>query len=100
MPDRDVDVLIVGAGAAGSACAEALARDRSFSGSVWQVSPVIDPQSRQGEVRILVPYDPAIRPGGFAEVLPDRRVGVGGHCGGDQVGGPLRQGLAQGDGGA
>jgi len=40
---------------------------RSFSGSVWQVSPVIDPTSRQGEVRIAVPYDPAIRPGGFAE---------------------------------
>jgi HlyD family secretion protein len=41
--------------------------DRSFSGSVWQVAPVIDPTSRQGEVRITVPYDPAIRPGGFAE---------------------------------
>lgn len=40
---------------------------RSFSGSVWQVSPVIDPASRQGEVRISIPYDPAIRPGGFAE---------------------------------
>ena len=40
---------------------------RSFSGSVWQVSPIIDPTSRQGEVRITVPYDPAIRPGGFAE---------------------------------
>jgi RND family efflux transporter MFP subunit len=40
---------------------------RSFAGSVWQVSPVIDPTSRQGEVRIAVPYDPAIRPGGFAE---------------------------------
>ena len=41
--------------------------DRSFSGSVWQVAPVIDPTSRQGEVRIAIPYDPAIRPGGFAE---------------------------------
>jgi RND family efflux transporter MFP subunit len=41
--------------------------DRSFSGSVWQVSPVIDPVSRQGEVRISVPYDATIRPGGFAE---------------------------------
>ncbi|HEU5286192.1 MAG TPA: efflux RND transporter periplasmic adaptor subunit [Sphingomicrobium sp.] len=48
--------------------------DRSFSGSVWQVSPVIDPQSRQGEVRIAIPYDPAIRPGGFAEA----RIGAGG----------------------
>ena len=41
--------------------------DRSFSGHVWQIAPVIDPQSRQGEVRIAIPYDPAIRPGGFAE---------------------------------
>jgi RND family efflux transporter MFP subunit len=41
--------------------------DRSFSGSVWQVAPIIDPTSRQGEVRIAIPYDPAIRPGGFAE---------------------------------
>ena len=39
----------------------------SVTGSVWQVSPVIDPQSRQGEVRIGIPYTPAIRPGGFAE---------------------------------
>jgi RND family efflux transporter MFP subunit len=37
------------------------------NGTVWQVSPVIDPQSRQGEVRIAIPYTPAIRPGGFAE---------------------------------
>jgi HlyD family secretion protein len=42
--------------------------DRSFSGTVWQVAPVIDPQSRLGSVRIAVPYDPALRPGGFAEV--------------------------------
>jgi RND family efflux transporter MFP subunit len=47
--------------------------DRSFSGQVWQVAPVIDPQSRQGEVRISVPYDAAIRPGGFAEA----RIGAG-----------------------
>ena len=42
--------------------------DRTFSGSVWQVAPVIDPQSRLGDVRIAVPFDPAMRPGGFAEV--------------------------------
>jgi len=40
---------------------------RSFAGSIWQVSPVIDPTSRQGEVKIAIPYDPSIRPGGFAE---------------------------------
>lgn len=47
--------------------------DQSVSGSVWQVSPVIDPQTRQGEVRIAVPYGPAIRPGGFAEA----KIGAG-----------------------
>jgi HlyD family secretion protein len=41
--------------------------DRSYSGVVWQVSPVIDPQSRLGDVRISVPYDGSMRPGGFAE---------------------------------
>ena len=40
---------------------------RSFTGNVWQVAPVIDPQSRLGDVRIAVPYDPSMRPGGFAE---------------------------------
>src|SRR5204863_4950994 len=40
---------------------------RRFSGTVWQVAPVIDPQSRLGDVRIAVPFDPALRPGGFAE---------------------------------
>jgi HlyD family secretion protein len=41
--------------------------ERSFAGSVWQVAPTIDPTSRLGDVRISVPYDPIIRPGGFAE---------------------------------
>ena len=37
------------------------------TGSVWQIAPVIDPQSRLGEVRIAVPYTQAMRPGGYAE---------------------------------
>lgn len=41
--------------------------DRSFSGRVWQVAPMIDPTTRLGAVRIAVPYDPALKPGGFAE---------------------------------
>ncbi len=36
------------------------------SGSVWQISPVIDPNTRQGTVRIALPYNQALRPGGFA----------------------------------
>lgn len=38
----------------------------AFPGQVWQVSPVIDPQTRQGIARIAVKYNPALRPGGFA----------------------------------
>ena len=65
------DIALVRAGMPASVTPIGL--DRSFAGSVWQVSPVIDPQSRQGEVRIAIPYDPAIRPGGFAEA----RIGAG-----------------------
>jgi RND family efflux transporter MFP subunit len=40
---------------------------QSFNGEVWQMSPVIDPQTRQGIARIALAYDPALRPGGFAQ---------------------------------
>lgn len=39
---------------------------RRFTGSIWQLSPVIDPTSRQGEARIRIAHDPDLRPGGFA----------------------------------
>lgn len=38
----------------------------TFNGQIWQLSPVIDPQTRQGTARIALAYDPALRPGGFA----------------------------------
>jgi RND family efflux transporter MFP subunit len=38
-----------------------------IAGTVWQVAPMIDPQSRLGEVRIQIPYTPAVKPGGYAE---------------------------------
>jgi len=41
---------------------------KSFPGSIWQLSPIIDPDTRQGVVRIQLAYDPALRPGGFAGV--------------------------------
>ncbi|MGI8610809.1 MAG: efflux RND transporter periplasmic adaptor subunit [Sphingomicrobium sp.] len=70
IPQQDIAYVRVGM----PASVTPIGLDRSYSGSVWQVSPVIDPQSRQGEVRIAVPYDSAIRPGGFAEA----RIGAGG----------------------
>ncbi|MFA7585939.1 MAG: efflux RND transporter periplasmic adaptor subunit, partial [Novosphingobium sp.] len=38
----------------------------TFTGQVWQVAPVIDPQTRQGIARIALAYAPELRPGGFA----------------------------------
>ena len=39
---------------------------QSFKCQIWQVAPVIDPQTRQGIARLACPYDKALRPGGFA----------------------------------
>lgn len=37
-----------------------------FTGQIWQLSPTIDPQTREGIARIALSYSPALRPGGFA----------------------------------
>jgi HlyD family secretion protein len=39
---------------------------QTYQGQVWQISPIIDAQTRQGEARISVPYSRELRPGGFA----------------------------------
>ena len=41
---------------------------QTFTGSVWQISPVINVQNRQGVARVALAYNPSIRPGGFASV--------------------------------
>ncbi len=38
-----------------------------IAGQVWQVSPIVNMDTRQGTVRIAVPYSAALRPGGFAD---------------------------------
>lgn len=60
----EADITRVSAGQ--SASVVPVGSQKSFNGQIWQVSPVIDPQSRQGTVRIALAYDPALRPGGFA----------------------------------
>lgn len=40
--------------------------DKTFSGQIWQLSPMIDQQNRQGTARIALPYSRELRPGGFA----------------------------------
>lgn len=49
-----------------SATVTPVSSDKSFTGQVWQISPTIDAQSRQGEARIALSYAPELRPGGFA----------------------------------
>ena len=41
--------------------------DQQFTGQIWQLSPTISEQSRQGIARIALSYDRALRPGGFAQ---------------------------------
>ncbi|MEH3045713.1 efflux RND transporter periplasmic adaptor subunit [Sphingomonas adhaesiva] len=62
LSETDLQAIHVGSGAQVTPVGE----QRSFAGRVWQVAPVIDPQSRQGIARIQLSYDPALRPGGFA----------------------------------
>ncbi|MEL7189978.1 MAG: efflux RND transporter periplasmic adaptor subunit [Pseudomonadota bacterium] len=40
--------------------------DKSFEGQVWQLSPVVDTNTRQGTARIALPFATELRPGGFA----------------------------------
>lgn len=48
---------------------------KSFTGTVWQVSPTIDSITRQGLARVQLAYDPALRPGGFASATFSSRKG-------------------------
>lgn len=40
---------------------------QAFSGQVWQVSPIINADTRQGVARIALSYRPGLRPGAFGE---------------------------------
>jgi len=40
--------------------------DKTYTGQVWQLAPVIDTTDRQGVARIALPYSSDLRPGGFA----------------------------------
>ncbi len=42
--------------------------EQEFTCQIWQKSPVIDEQTRQGTARCAMRYDPALRPGGFASI--------------------------------
>jgi multidrug efflux pump subunit AcrA (membrane-fusion protein) len=64
LPQSDLAQVRVGA----PATVTPVGSEQSFTGSVWQVSPIIDPQTRQGDARISIPFNRELRPGGFASV--------------------------------
>lgn len=41
--------------------------EQTYQGQIRQVSPIVDPQTRQGEARIAIPFNRELRPGGFAQ---------------------------------
>ncbi len=62
LPQEELASLSVGV----PAVVTPVGSSQSFQGQVWQVSPIVDPQTRLGEARIAVPYARELRPGGFA----------------------------------
>ena len=42
--------------------------EQAFNGQVWQIAPMINETSRQGIARIALPFNLALKPGGFASV--------------------------------
>ncbi|HEX8468237.1 MAG TPA: efflux RND transporter periplasmic adaptor subunit [Allosphingosinicella sp.] len=62
LPQTDLATLSVGV----PVTVTPVGSSQSYQGSVWQISPVIDPQTRQGVARISIPYNRELRPGGFA----------------------------------
>ena len=64
LPQTDLAGLSVGV----PATVTPVGSSTSYTGTVWQVSPTVDPQTRQGLARVLVPYNRDLRPGGFAAV--------------------------------
>jgi HlyD family secretion protein len=63
LPQQDLSRLKVGL----PAQVTPVGSDRAFTGHIWQLSPIVDSVTRQGDARIALAYDPALRPGGFAQ---------------------------------
>jgi RND family efflux transporter MFP subunit len=63
----EADLGMIGVGA--TAQVTPVGTDKTFTGRIWKKEPTIDAADRQGIVRIALPYDPAIHPGGFASAI-------------------------------
>jgi len=64
LPQTDLARLSVGV----LATVTPVGSSSTYQGHIWQIAPIIDPQTRQGVARVLVPYNTELRPGGFAAV--------------------------------
>lgn len=62
----EADLAIVSVGV--PATVTPVGTDQQFTGQIWQIAPMINAQTRQGIARIALPFDPALKPGGFASV--------------------------------
>ncbi len=51
-----------------SAVVTPVGTDQTFTCQIWQKAPVINQQTRQGVARCAMPYNDALRPGGFASI--------------------------------
>lgn len=62
LAENDLARLAVGQ----SADVTPVGTNKPFTGQIWQLSPTIDAQTREGVARIALAYDRSLRPGGFA----------------------------------
>ena len=62
LSETDLAAISVGT----SADVSPVGLDKTFTGQVWQIDPLISEQDRQGTARIALSYAPGLRPGGFA----------------------------------
>ena len=62
----EAELAAISVGAAGRVTP--VGTDETFTCQVWQKSPVINEQTRQGTARCALPYNASLRPGGFASI--------------------------------
>lgn len=62
LAENDLARLSVG----DSAQVRPVGSSETYSGRIWQVAPIISSTTRQGEARVALSYNKALRPGGFA----------------------------------
>lgn len=62
LPQTDLSTLSVGV----PVTVTPVGSQQSYKGTIRLISPIIDPQTRQGEALISIPYNRELRPGGFA----------------------------------